>query len=236
MKSVKTSSIVFFILILSFVVGWAWPKSHTLSVSPYHFGYYRGFGLPGVANPIFGNRYYLITVNVPDEGYLKVKYRRPGYNRFKRFYPDGRLAEEGECMVEPYGSAEPVPDQHDLLWSKCYEPDGTMCSEVKNGIGTQIYWTPQAVRRWELELADFKRVCHSMWYSNGQLQVTQCYVDGNADGSFVSYYPSGAKEIEGAYSKGDRVGKWIRYNEDGSISKIDNYISSALQNNQGSED
>jgi antitoxin component YwqK of YwqJK toxin-antitoxin module len=84
-------------------------------------------------------------------------------------------------------------------------------------------WTPQGIKIWELELVDFERVRHTMWYRNGQLHETQTYVDGLVDGPFVSYYPSGVKRTEGACSEGDPVGKWIRYNEDGSVSKIEDY-------------
>lgn len=216
--------IIIIIVFLSMFAWWAWPKSHHLSVSKYFVGHYRGFGISGAEGPIFGKRYYLVTINFPGEGYSKVKYKRPGYNDFKRFYPDGTLAEEGQCLVELYSyPPEPEPDYHNVLWSKCYKPDGTMCSEIKNGTGTQIYWTPEGVKVWELELADFKRVCHSTWYQNGQLNVIQVYIDDLVDGPFVSYYPSGAKKTEGAYSKGDLVGKLTRYNEDGSISKIEDY-------------
>ena len=222
-NKMKRLAIILPVLLIAAFIFWAWPKSHTLTISEYFVGHYRGFGIPGFENPVFGRRYYLVTINFPGEGYFKVKYRSPGYNDFKRFYSDGSLAEEGQCFVEHYGSPEePIPDQHNLLWSKCYKPDGTLCSEVKNGNGTQICWTPNGVKIWELELADFKRVRLSMWYPNGQLNTVENYIDDLVDGPFISYYPSGAKKTEGAYSKGDRVGKWKRYNEDGSI-KIEDH-------------
>lgn len=220
----KKAAIILTILLVVPFIFWAWPKSHTLTVSDYFVGHYKGFGIPGVENPVFGKKYYLVTINLPEVGYFKVKYSRQGYNDFKRFYPNGTLAEEGQCLVELYGyPLEPVPDYSDLLWSKCYKPDGSLYSEVKNGTGTQIYWAPDGVKTWELELADFKRVRLSMWHPNGQLNVIHDYIDDLVDGPFVGFYPSGTKKIEGAYSKGDRVGKWIRYNEDGSISKIEDY-------------
>ena len=227
MKSTRTLVILFpVVLVLGLFTWWLWPKSHTLSCSPYHFGHYRGFGIPGAEDPILGKRYYRITFAYEDT-YMETEYKGLGYNNFRRFYPDGTLAEQGQCMVELYDSPlQPVPDESDLLWSKCYRPDGTLCSEVKNGTGTQMYWTTEGVKIWELELANFKRVRHTMWYPNGQLLTTQPYTDGFVDGPFVSYYPSGAKKNEGAYSKGDRAGKWIRYNEDGSISKIEDYTRS----------
>lgn len=215
--------IVVIIALLGLFTWWAWPKSHTLSGSPYHKGHYRGFGIQGLENPVFGKHYYRVTFAYEDT-YMQTEYKGPGYNNFRRRYPDGTLAEEGQCMVELYGSPlQPIPDEHNVLWSKCYKPDGTLCSEVENGTGTQVHWTPQGVRIWELELVNFQRVRHTMWHRNGQLSNTQTYTGGRVDGPFVSYYPSGVKRTEGAYSKGDLVGKWIRYNEDGSVSKIEDY-------------
>lgn len=219
----KQIAIILAVVLVVALIFWAWPKSHTLTVSDYFVGHYRGFGIPGFENPVLGKRYYLVTINLPGAGYFKVKHRGPGYNDFKRFYPNGKLAEEGQCLVEYFDSPEPEPDYHNLLWSKCYKPDGSLCSEVKNGTGTQIYWAPDGIKTWELELADFKRVRLSTWHPNGQLWNALDYIDGLVDGPFVGYYPSGAKKIEGAYSKGDRVGKWTRFNEDGSISKIEDY-------------
>jgi hypothetical protein len=217
--------IIIIVLFLGVFAWWAWPKSHTLSCSPYHTSHYRGFGLPGAEDPVLGKKYYRVTFAYEDTR-LEVEYKGPRYNNFKRFYPDGTLAEEGKCMVELYDlPLQPVPDESNLLWSKCYKPDGTLCSEVENGTGIQTYWTPQGVKIWELELVDFERARHSMWYPNGQIHETQAYVGGLVNGSFVSYYPSGAKKTEGAYSKGDRVGKWIWYNGDGGISKTENYTT-----------
>ncbi|MHC4418831.1 MAG: toxin-antitoxin system YwqK family antitoxin [Planctomycetota bacterium] len=169
--------IIILILFLGVFAWWAWPKSHTLSCSPYHTGHYRGFGIPGEEGPILGRRYYRVTFAYEDTR-LEVEYKGAGYNNFKRFYPDGTLAEEGKCMVELFDSPpQPVPDENNVLWSKCYRPDGALCSEVRNGTGTQMYWTAQGVKIWELELVNFKRVRHTMWYRNGQLLGTQTYVD-----------------------------------------------------------
>ena len=220
----KQLTIILAIVLVAAFIFWGWPKKHTLTVSEYVVGHYRGFGIPGFENPVLGKKYYLVTINHPGEGYWNVKYKRSGYNDFKRFYPNGTLAEEGQCLVKLYNyPPEPVPNESDVLWSKCYKPDGSLCSEVKNGTGTQIYWSPDGVKTWELELADFKRVHLSMWHKNGQLWNSQNYIDGLVDGPFVVYYPSGIKRTEGAYSKGDRVGKWTRYNEDGSIGTIEDY-------------
>ncbi len=38
-----------------------------------------------------------------------------------------------------------------------------------------------------------------------------------AEGPWVSYYDNGMKKIEGQYKNGREVGKWVYYNEDGSV-------------------
>ena len=40
------------------------------------------------------------------------------------------------------------------------------------------------------------------------------------EGPWVSYYDNGQKKEEGMYKDGFEVGKWIYYNEDGSIKEI----------------
>ncbi len=204
-------------------MAWSYPKSQVLEFSPTMVGHYRGFGILPDDTFLLGRSYYHVT-ETHREAYFEIQYRHPGYNSFQGFYNDGTLREEGECFVEPLGFYnQPCPDISNVRTGKCYKPDGTLGSEIKNGSGVQIYWTDEGVKTWELEVRDFKRVRHSMWYPNGQLLDMQKYRDGRVDGPFVTYYSSGAKNTEGAYSLGDRVGKWVRYNEDGSIKAVEDY-------------
>ena len=219
----KATSVSIVILVLGVFVAWVWPKSQVMGFSPNAVGHYRGFGIVGEDIFLFARSFYLVT-HKTDYGYYQVQYHHPGYNSFKGFYNNGALREEGECFVELDGAYnQPCPDISDVRIGKYCKPDGTLGSEINDGSGVKTYWTDDGVKIWELERRDFKRVRHSMWYRNGQLVQTQKYRDGVVDGRFVNYYPSGAKKVEGAYSSGDRVGKWVRYNEDGTIKKIENY-------------
>ena len=148
----------------------------------------------------------------------RIEYKEEGYNPYKAFYSDGSLQQEGECRIKIMGfEYAPYPNWSDLDWAKCYRPDGSLGSEVVDGTGTQTQWMPDGTKVWELELVNHKRVAHTMWYPNGQLQQHQEYRDGQVHGPYVGYYPSGVKKTEGAYDAGQRVGTWIRYNEDGSV-------------------
>ncbi|MHC4621624.1 MAG: toxin-antitoxin system YwqK family antitoxin [Planctomycetota bacterium] len=229
MKSVKVLG-VSLVITLGLITWWAYPKQHVCVPtslaglnSPAFVSYYRGFGFTDGNSLIWGKQYYLIKTFWSDGFYCETRYEGPGYNDFRRFYPNGGLAEQGRCFVDLLFGIEPIPDEDNVEWSKCYKPDGSLGSEVLNGTGKITYWTPQGSRREQVELDHFRTVRRSYWYPNGQLSGTAEYVDGLEDGPYVSYYQSGAKRTEGAYSKADRVGKWLRYNEDGSISEIEDY-------------
>ena len=210
------------LVVLGVSAWWVWPKSQPLTVHPSYVGLYRGLGLTD-DDGFFGKSYYHVTIS-DEYGRTEVCYSKPGYNRFRGFYKDGTLRAEGECLVELTGHPKlPCPDVHSVRFGEYYTPDGTLASEIEDGAGVQTYWTPDGVKTWELELRDFKRVRHAMWYPSGQLLTKKTYKDGQVDGPFVSFYPSGAKKTEGAYSTGKRSGKWIRYREDGSVEEVEEY-------------
>ena len=54
-------------------------------------------------------------------------------------------------------------------------------------------------------------------YPNGQREYTGEYKDGQPNGLLVYWYVKGNKMREGKLKGGTPVGKWITYNEDGSI-------------------
>ena len=125
-------------------------------------------------------------------------------------------------MMEVMGFENgPFPDWHDLKWAKCYKPDGSLGSEVIDGTGTQMIWAQDGTKIWELELVNYQRASHTMYYPNGQLLVHQEYKDGKVHGSCISYYPTGVKQTEGTYEAGEQTGDWIHYNEDGSVKSTD---------------
>ncbi len=216
-----------FVLLAAVTVWWAWPKSQPLDLHPSVIGYYRGLGLTDEPNLLLGKSYYLVVWPYEDGGHCEIRYQRPGYNRFKGFYENGRVREEGECFVEIMGfDDQPSPDLHNVLWGNYYTPDGSLASSIRDSTGVQTYWTEDSTKTWELELRDFKRLRLTAWYPNGQLVHEQHYVEGKRDGAFVSYYSSGTKKTEGAYCAGERTGKWVRYNENGSVRKVEEYSDS----------
>ncbi len=186
--------------------------------------HYRGFGLQG-APGILGRKWTAVTYVPPDAGgYWRFEFEAEGYNRFRGYYPDGTLREEGECYVEVMGlPPQPFPDPHNLHSARCYRPDGSLFSEVINGTGVQTICTPEGVKTWELELKDFQRVRLTMWHPNGRLQQELQYVSGKPHGLFVTYDAEGRKTTEGAYKTGERTGTWTRYDPDGSVVSLEQY-------------
>jgi antitoxin component YwqK of YwqJK toxin-antitoxin module len=73
------------------------------------------------------------------------------------------------------------------------------------------------------------------YFDNGRIseegyKIRQYYGDGLSEwlqtGTFTNYYPNGNKRLEGEYdSKKRQIGKWVYYNEDGSIKEIEEYAS-----------
>lgn len=218
----KLSVFMAILVVLGTALGWWWPKAQQFDFDSDMFGYYRGLGIVEEDSLFFGKSYYLITWK--DDGDWNVWYRRPGYNRFQSFYKNGNIRAQGECFVKLLGAHyRPAPDIENVKSGRYFKPDGTLSSEVKNGTGLQTYWLNDGVKVWEVEVSDFKRVRHSRWYRNGQLQQTLDYVQGALEGPLVSYYPSGERKTEGAYSGGERVGRWVRYNRDGTIKGTEDY-------------
>lgn len=61
------------------------------------------------------------------------------------------------------------------------------------------------------------------YYPTGELHTKYTVGARNEKSAYVSYYQSGAKEKEGFLMNGNRVGKWITYFPDGSVSSIENF-------------
>jgi antitoxin component YwqK of YwqJK toxin-antitoxin module len=55
------------------------------------------------------------------------------------------------------------------------------------------------------------------YYGDGQCKNATIYVDGVKDGRSEQWYPGGAKEWDGSYQDGYREGRWMFWNEDGSL-------------------
>lgn len=230
----KTTAILLPIILL--LVGWCvYPKSipHPMN-EKYVTAYYRGFGLPG-APSILGTLWDRVQISATDGGKWIFEYEHEGYNNFKGYYPNGNICEEGECFVEIMGfHDQPFPDQHKVRNSKCYLPDGTLGSEVKDGTGIQTYWTPKDVKTWELVLKDYVRQKLTMWYPNGQMLGTKDYSEGEVHGPFESYYQDGNIKTTGSYIRGKRNGTWKRFHENGLVESLEVYEDGKLVSEQKS--
>ena len=203
---------------------WWWPKSQPLSINrEFYTGYYRGLGLTDDVG-FFGKNYFRLVIDDGDSGYWEVDYRRPGFNPYRGYYPNGMCREEGECFVEINGDVlDPDPDSNNVRSGKYYRPDGTLGSEVVDGTGIQTLWFPDGTKRWELVLRDYRRVRHSIWYENGQLRQTQSYLNDAVNGDFKTFRKNGGVSLSGAYAEGNRAGVWTRFDEYGSVESTEDY-------------
>ena len=55
------------------------------------------------------------------------------------------------------------------------------------------------------------------YYANGQVEMECETRDGKREGACRRYYPSGAKQSEGAYVEGRMEGPWTYWLEDGTV-------------------
>jgi antitoxin component YwqK of YwqJK toxin-antitoxin module len=58
------------------------------------------------------------------------------------------------------------------------------------------------------------------YYDNGQIQQQGHFKDGKVEGQWVSYDQQGNKKSLGEYDNGQKVGKWLFWN-DKSLSEVD---------------
>lgn len=146
------------------------PKTTALSLNPNVFvGYYWG-------SDRIGRHFYRVTANEGRYGRWEVAFRGVGYNRYRGYYPDGSLREEGEIRVSLSGlPPEPVPDTSDVKWGNYYMPDGTLGAQVRDGTGEQKLWYPNGKLRWKLVLRGYKRVRGETWLETGELLSREWY-------------------------------------------------------------
>ncbi len=179
-----------------------------------------------------GTSYYRITFPAdPDDGRLVIDFEGQGYNTYTAYYPNGKVRERGECLVDTdFQGLELYPDDHNVLWCKCYKPDGTVGSEVKDGTGVQTRWSTDGQKRLELCLKDCRWERYRVWYPNGQLLVDQSCLNGELDGIHRGFHPNGKTKFEGEFDQGTPIGTWRHYNADGSLRKVGHHPSSEDEN------
>jgi len=59
------------------------------------------------------------------------------------------------------------------------------------------------------------------YYDNGVVQQQGFFKDGKLDGKWVSFDESGNKKAEAQYSNGEKVGKWMFWNQDNSVAIVE---------------
>jgi hypothetical protein len=191
--------------LLMLLLGWGCPlalerllRPHVpLSLNPRIFtGYYYYWG----SDHRGGRQFYEVVANEGICGHWTVDINGPGWSRYRGYYPDGTLREEGKIYVS-YGDfpPEPQPDQHNLRWGKYYRPDGTLGGEIRDGTGEQLLWYPDGKLRWKLVLKDYKRVMYELWLEDGTLLSSKGY---DSNGSEVDISDS----AEGEQKRKERTG------------------------------
>lgn len=61
------------------------------------------------------------------------------------------------------------------------------------------------------------------YYENGIKWSEAYYSDGKRDGHNVTFYPSGKIRFVGEYKDDEKTGKWTFYDEEGNVTKIENF-------------
>jgi hypothetical protein len=67
-----------------------------------------------------------------------------------------------------------------------------------------------------------------VYYQSGVVSICENYKDGILDGIVYSNFMNGNKGYEGVYKDGNRIGLWKYFNDDGSVTKEEIFISDSL--------
>ncbi|MFU8828927.1 MAG: toxin-antitoxin system YwqK family antitoxin [Phycisphaerales bacterium] len=187
--------------------------------------HYRGLGQDTKSTGLMGYMWTGMTMKFDDGGYYRAEFKAPGFNPFVGYYPDGSKREVGTCWVEMVNSNPVMPSAvfSYVDTSRCYKPDGSLGSEVRNGTGVQKVWLPDGTKVWELHLQNHIRTLHRRWHDNGQLSDEKAYEDGAVHGPFTSYYPDGKVQTTGEYDLGKNSGVWTHFWPDGTVMSTKDY-------------
>jgi hypothetical protein len=161
---------------LLFGIGFAWsrPKTEPIRLNKdIYTGYYCGFGLTDEG--LLGKHFYKVVAKDAN-CYWEVECTHAGFNRYRAYYPNGKLQAAGEIFVEYRGvPKQPYPDQHKVRNADYYDPNGRIVSSVKNGTGLQVLHYPNGQTLWMLQLKNYQRVEHRMWRIDGKLLSHKVY-------------------------------------------------------------
>ena len=110
---------------------------------------YRGFGLND-GRGMFGKQYFEFAIDDLPYRTWQITYSNGDYGNASCFYPNGKIALEGECRIE-FSQHEAYPLIDDLKNATSYYPNGEIAARVIAGSGTAIWFYPDGVKNWECE-------------------------------------------------------------------------------------
>ena len=158
------------------------PKRQPFNFSSGYIGYYHGLGWTE-GGGYFGKNWFRVLVTDDIDGYWEVDVSRLAFNRYRGFYSNGKLREEGFCMVEEIrGGEEIIPNRHNLRDAKFYDPSGKLISEVRNTTGKQVLCRANGEPFWELDLLNGQYLRLNQWHANGQIAYVGHYRNGKQHG------------------------------------------------------
>ncbi|MFO0897073.1 MAG: hypothetical protein U0836_06530 [Pirellulales bacterium] len=187
-------------------------------------GYYRGMGMHAGLSWT-GRRWFHVRVDEGAQGWWEVTFSGYGYAPYRGYYANGKLKEEGVCLVEENGTiGEPLPDRHRIVEGRYFDPTGRLASKVSRGTGRQILFYADGTKSWDLQLQDGHRVQMKMYWPTGKLASFERYAsDDRVDGPAYGNHSDGSPRTRGRYVNGERNGIWYRFFEDGSVKAIEHY-------------
>ncbi len=155
-----------------------------------------------------------------------IKYNETGDVGYAKIYYDTKvICGEGKYVNQ---------NVKDSIW-KFYGTDGALISEVsyKNGIldgPSKSFFRNGQVS----ELITYKdSLRDGLWrrfYEEGGTLMETMHVQSKRHGGFQVFYPNGILKIKGKYWKDLQVGKWVHYNNDGSVEKELEFVNGRLKN------
>ena len=133
---------------------------------------YRGIKIPSTDEVLF-KKYYAIAEKDEYRGLnTVVMYKRDGYNQFFIYFDKGGLAGHGQCMVETSFDKQILHDASDIKEATFYNVSGKVVSTVKEGSGTQILFSSEGQKYWELKLENYNRSKLTIWNKDGSVPLS----------------------------------------------------------------
>ncbi len=127
----------------------------------------------------------------------------------REYYGDGRLKRE---LVLHQG--EPIEQE------KVYSPMGHLVRELcHTGLCSDRFYDKQGRLTMESQKRDGLKHGVETFWRDGQVEVTQAYLDGKQDGDYFAYFPNGQIKQHHRWQNDFKVGEQLNYFEDGRLAK-----------------